>query len=62
VVGGGILLIGSYYAYENAGSRKKQKVKFITGDESDRRIEATVSFNESTNIGVELSSILREQR
>lgn len=61
--GGGLLAV-AYYAYQNADGEttEKQKVKFITGDEADQQIEATVSPDVSGNIGAELSSILREQR
>jgi hypothetical protein len=61
--GSGLLAV-AYYAYQNADGEttEKQKVKFITGDEADQQIEATVSPDVSGNIGAELSSILREQR
>lgn len=59
---GGAVVVGAYYAYQNAEQTEKQKIKFITGDEADSKIEATVSTDESTNIAAELSRILREQR
>lgn len=59
---GGAILAAAYYVYKNAEETEKQKIKFITGDEADQQIEATVSTDESTNIAAELSSILRDQR
>lgn len=61
LIGAGVIA-GAYYIYKNAEETEKQKIKFITGDEADQQIEATVSTDESTNIAAELSSILRDQR
>jgi hypothetical protein len=57
---GGGLLVGGYYLFQDRAST--EKITFITGDEAVQQIEATISSDESTNIGAELSRILREQR
>lgn len=42
--------------------KKKEAITLITGDETDQQIEVTALSDESTNIGAELSRIVREQR
>lgn len=59
LIGGGIIA-GTYYIYNN--SDETRKIRFITGDEADQQITATVSTDGSVNIAAELSSILRDQR
>jgi hypothetical protein len=60
---GGGLLIAAYHIYEpKAESDKKEVITLITGDETDQQIEVTALSDESTNIGAELSRIVREQR
>lgn len=59
---GGPLLAGAVKLFQNADLSERQKIKFITGDETHQQIEITLSPDAQENIGAELSRILREQR
>ena len=61
LVGAGLLAI-AVKLLQNADTTKKQKIKFITGDETHQQIEVTLTPDTDANIGAELSQILREQR
>lgn len=61
LLGGGLLAL-TVKLFQNAETTEKQKVKFITGDEADQRLEVTLTESADTTIGAELSRILREQR
>jgi len=61
LVGAGSLAIAVMLS-ENADTTEKQKIKFVTGDETHQQIEVTLTPDTDANIGAELSQILREQR
>lgn len=61
IVGAG-LIAGAVYMDHEEEIQKRQKIKFITGDEAHQQLQVTVSSDASAELGAELSQILREQR
>lgn len=59
---GAVLIAAAVKMDFEADETEKQKMKFITGDESHQQLEVTLSSDADANIGAELSRILREQR
>jgi hypothetical protein len=60
VLAGGWMVYDAQNRLENAESTEKQLINFITGDEETQQLELTLSPDADSNIGAELSSILRE--
>lgn len=61
LVGAG-LIAGAVYMDHEEEIKKRQQIKFITGDEAHQQLQVTVSSDASAELGAELSQILREQR